>query len=209
MDEKFDLGRKIHPDIENPIDDQIMNLCQQLAPICYKNGITPNGITIYRIILCLFVYRELFFTNNIFIPIVGSGLFYFFDCLDGYLARSHNQVTVMGDYLDHYGDLFNFLLFIIYILKRDYQYKNELLIAFVILTYLSLVHLGLQQKHYKKTIEKIKEQNTMFGYLDDELLDSLNSIHNLKEEDIKKTRFFGTGTLCVFMLFMIYWIQTH
>jgi phosphatidylglycerophosphate synthase len=187
-------GRKISSKFENPIDDKIIELCDSLVEICYKNNITPNLITIIRIIIGFFNLYYLFFTCNSFIPIIGTAVFYFMDCLDGHLARSTDQVTVFGDYLDHYADLFYYFSILVFMIIKKYSYKFLIIPGFLLLSYSSFVHLGLQQKNYKiKTHE--------------ELLDKLNCLHNLEPNNITWTRYFGTGTLYLTMLFIIYYIK--
>jgi hypothetical protein len=216
-------GRKIPPEFENPIDDKILDLCEIMISSCQKYKITPNFVTIARIILSLYILYSLFFTCNIYEPIIGSAIFYIMDCLDGHLARSTNQVTVIGDYLDHYADMFYYLFILVYVFIKQYDNKIYIIIAFGLLTYASLVHLGLQQKNYKIISDKNKlkpdeESNEAkkitkkilyeIDQIEDELLDDLNCLHNLSPESIRWTRFFGTGTLYTTILFIIYYIQS-
>lgn len=188
-------GRKIPPKFENPFDNKIIDLCDSLVILCYKNNITPNLITIIRIIISFFSLYYLFFTCNSFIPIIGTGVFYFMDCLDGHLARSTDQVTVFGDYLDHFGDLFYYFSILVFMINKTYNYKFLIISGFLLLSYGSFVHLGLQQKNYH-----IKSNN--------ELLDKLNCLHNLEPNHISWTRYFGTGTLYLSILFIIYYIKS-
>ena len=116
-------GRKIPPKFENPIDNKIIELCDSLVIYCYENNITPNLITIIRILISFFNLYYLFFTCNSFIPMIGTSVFYFMDCLDGHLARSTDQVTVFGDYLDHFGDLFYYFSILVFMITKTYNYK--------------------------------------------------------------------------------------
>jgi phosphatidylglycerophosphate synthase len=187
-------GRKILSKFENPLDNKIIDLCDSLVDTCYQNNITPNLITIIRIIISFFTIYYLFFTCNSIIPIFGTAVFYFMDCLDGHLARSTDQVTVFGDYLDHFADLFYYFSILIFMIIKKYNYKFFIVSGFLMLSYSSFVHLGLQQKNYE-----IKSN--------DELLDKLNCLHNLESNNITWTRYFGTGTLYVTILFIIYYVQ--
>lgn len=187
-------GRKILSKFENPLDNKIIDLCDSLVDTCYQNNITPNLITIIRIIISFFTIYYLFFTCNLIIPIFGTAVFYFMDCLDGHLARSTDQVTIFGDYLDHFADLFYYFSILIFMIIKKYNYKFFIVSGFLMLSYSSFVHLGLQQKNYE-----IKSN--------DELLDKLNCLHNLESNNITWTRYFGTGTLYVTILFIIYYVQ--
>ena len=227
MENERNGGRKIPHKFENPIDNEILNLCDSIIGTCQKYNITPNMVTVTRIIISLFILYSLFYTCNIYQPIIGSIIFYIMDCLDGHLARSTNQVTLLGDYLDHYADLFYFLFISTYILLKTYNKKIYIIIGFSLLTYGALVHLGLQQKNYKiiaernkikliderNEINKIKSITKKILYeideIEDELLDDLNYLHNLSPDNIKWTRYFGTGTLYTVILIIIYYIQSN
>ena len=69
---KKNNGRKIPSKLENPIDDKIIELSDSLVETCYKNNITPNLITMIRIIISFFTLYNLFFTCDYIIPIFGT-----------------------------------------------------------------------------------------------------------------------------------------
>jgi phosphatidylglycerophosphate synthase len=192
-------GRKISSDMENPIDDILIHLSDNTIPLCTQMGITPNHVTIFRSILTLYTYYLLFTTCEYEIPIAAFMFCYFLDCLDGHLARKTNQVTVLGDYLDHMADSFVGLMFIVFMLYREYEYKLEIVFGFIVVGYLSVVHMNLQQQNYSLVTNKYGE----------ELLDKLDVLHNFKPRDIMWTRYFGMGTMISTMAIIIYWIQTH
>jgi len=187
-------GRKIPPHLENPIDNILIDLCDRLIPFI---NATPNQITIFRLILgIIFIYKLNCRTNKLF-TILFIIFFYFLDCLDGHLARKTNQVTIIGDYLDHISDIIFIIGLLKFIISKKYKNKNEILIILIIFFYLSFVHLGLQQKNYKLNNKKTNN----------ELLDNLNKIHSLSYEHIKWTRYFGTGTLMFILIIIINYIQ--
>ena len=193
-------GRKIPSNFENPIDNILIKLCDININTFQKCNITPNMVTIFRFFLSIGVFYKLFYTCEIAFPIIGSAICYFLDCMDGHLARSTNQITILGDYLDHAADLFFVIMFSIYMITKQYDYKEEIIIFMAILGYMSCVHLSLQQKNYAK-LNSIENR--------DELLDSLDMIHNYEARDIIWSRYFGFGTLIFCMLFVIYFIQTQ
>ena len=82
----------------------------------------------FRIILGIFVLYYLYNTHDILFPIIGIILFYWLDCLDGHLARSTNQVTVFGDYLDHFADISFYIGILYYIYIKNYKYKSHIII---------------------------------------------------------------------------------
>lgn len=209
--EQYSAGRKIPPKFENPIDDILLDICDEMIDFCQEYDITPNAITVFRTLLGIFTLYYFNFSSNLFFPITGMAIFYFLDCLDGHLARKTNQVSILGDYLDHYADM-SFGIGVIYILiNKMYSNKVGILITMFTLLYLSCVHLGLQQKNYKIIKKDIREANitNTVDEIDDELLDYLNSIHSLSYDNIYWTKYFGTGTLYFIMLCFVYYVQTH
>ena len=197
-------GRKIHSHVENPIDDQLIHLSEQCIDICKDCNITPNQITIFRFIVSIFVFYSLYNSCDILFPMFGFGLCYFLDCLDGHLARSIKQVTVLGDYLDHIADLFVAVMFVIYIFYKKYELKQEIILLFLIMCYFSFVHLSLQEKTYSNN-----KKSEILNNDEPELLVHFHKIHNFDIEHITWTRYFGVGTLNTFILLLIYWIQSH
>ena len=118
-------GRKIISELENPIDNILIILSIKFGDILHKyKFITPNIITTISIILSIiaiyFIYIKYYK--------IGAILFfisYFFDCLDGNFARRFNMVTTFGDYYDHIGDIFKYLLLIYVILISNLNSKSE------------------------------------------------------------------------------------
>jgi hypothetical protein len=198
-------GRKIPSNIENPFDTILISLCDKLVDFCNNLSITPNSITIFRIILAIFIFINMFTTSDIVFPVIGTLIFYFLDCLDGHLARSTDQVTVLGDYLDHIADVTFLIIITIYIIIKKFPGKKIISTLLIILLYLMLVHMGLQQKNYKN----LKEEEMGCNFDQFETLDNLNYLHNLGPGHICWTRFFGCGTLILSVLFTIFWIQYH
>lgn len=141
--------RKINPKHEHPIDNIIINTCDKIIPLCTKHNITPNAITIFRIVLAVFILYYIYYTDDIMFASISALVFYFLDGLDGHLARSTNQLSVLGDYLDHIADAILMIGTIIYIFIKDYKYKIPLIILLLASLYMTFVNFGLQQTNYK------------------------------------------------------------
>jgi phosphatidylglycerophosphate synthase len=138
--------RKIYYKYENPINHLILHSCDKLIQGCVKYNITPNMITIGRLSMTPFILYYLYYTDDIIFTVIATSIFYYLDCLDGHLARSTNQVTKLGDFLDHFSDI----LLISGLLYYIYTKSNTTIIMLVtLLFYMTLIQLGLQQKHYK------------------------------------------------------------
>lgn len=214
----YSIGRKIPPEYENPIDNILLDLCEEAISICKRFKITPNAITLFRILIGILTIYNFNFSCNYFYPITGTAIFYWFDCLDGHLARSTNQVTVLGDYLDHYADICFFISLLASMFIKKYTNKLIICIIIICISYLSFIHLGLQQKNYKHIKEEIRQENLItkdhekviiLDEIDDELLDNLNNLHSLEAYNIKWSKYFGTGTMYTILIGIIYYIQTN
>jgi len=189
--------RKLESEHENPIDDVLYCICDKLINFCTDYKITSNMITLFRIILSIYITYLLYYTNKIIHIIVLLIIFHFLDCMDGHLARSTNQVTKMGDYLDHFADLSLFFIIFVYMLIKKYPNKNIILISLIFLTYVLSCHIGLQQLQYKKTNPQATEES----------LDLCNNFHNLSLDTIKYTKYFGHGTFWIIIILFIYYIK--
>ena len=177
-------GRKIEENIDNPIDNILLSITEKVAPELVNLGFTPNIITTFSLISGLlgiyYIYKEQYVYGSLFFF-----LGYFFDCVDGYMARKFDLITKFGDLYDHITDWVVSVLLILVYFTRDLntKFKITILIFFSIFTLLSLVHLGCQEKYYEE------KENSQLG-----VLSGLKMLCPNKE-NIKTTRYFGLGTL--------------
>jgi hypothetical protein len=191
--------RKIPSEFENPIDNYIINFCDSSQKYFYDIGFTPNNITTLSNISCILVVILLLQAKYYwaaFFLIVS----YYFDCLDGYTARTYKMTTVFGDYYDHISDLTKTVLVLLtlYYINPD-KFFNVLpiIICFFILT---LPHLGCQELYYNSS-----ESNSL------NFTKILCPVpNNYSESDIKSilkyTKYFGCGTFyIIFALIIIYY----
>ena len=193
-------NKKLQNYYENPIDNIIINNCDKLIDILSNNNITPNTVTIVRLILICIVLYLLLYKSNVCFPIIGIIMFY----LISYLGRSTDQISLFNNYLNNFNDLFFYIIFILYIYTKDYDNKYNIFIIFIIFMYLLLVHLGLRQLNYKLLINDTNNNN-----IEEQLFDNLNKLHNLNSSNIKWTKYFGNGTFIIVILIITYYIQTH
>ncbi len=98
------MGSKIPYELENPIDALIYGTSDFTVTFLHKMGLKPNDITtlsfISGIISIYFLYIKKF-PEAALIYFIS----YYFDCLDGYMARKYKQISVFGDYYDHITDV--------------------------------------------------------------------------------------------------------
>ena len=139
--------RKLPSEFENIIDDKIINLADNTSSFFYDSGFDPNSITTISSISCIlciiFLFQSKFYLGAFFLLVS-----YFFDCLDGHLARKYNMVTVFGDYYDHISDILKifFVLLSLYIINKT---KFLIVIPFILgLFILMILHIGCQEIYY-------------------------------------------------------------
>ena len=180
-------GRKIPPEMENPFDSFLISLAIKMNAKLHPMGITPNMLTvvsfIFGLVSVFYAYKSKFTICAVFFMIS-----YYFDCADGNMARTYNQVTKLGDFLDHATDVIvGTLLFAIVITNK--KIKHKWLYAIVVLTIIAAmtVHLGCQERVYGT------EQSACLSCL--KLLCPSN-------EYIHVTRWFGCGTLILTLTVM-------
>ena len=188
--------RKIPKYYENPIDSIILDFADKLLPFFKKTGHTPNMITTYSFISGI---MSLYFLWNkqlgyfIVFYIIG----YIFDCIDGHMARTYNMVTKTGDLYDHFTD-YAIGVGISYIILTKYSNKLTIVHFIIAMSFFILtnLHIGCQQKYYNEN--KMKKE--------DDIIESINGLSKFckSTEKMKWTRFFGTATLSIVMLILIY-----
>lgn len=175
--------RKIPGQMENPIDNVLLYLCDQSMEFFHSMHFTPNMLTtignLFRFIsvYCVFNDYKLLF---VLFYLLG----YYFDCLDGFYARKYKMTSKFGDYYDHFSDiLFNVVLvYYIFFVSTlpDQDYYWIAVILYILLFMLMNINMGCQQ------IIKKKEPSG-------ELLDLFNPLC-VSPDMIYWTRYFGSGT---------------
>lgn len=184
-------GRKVPRNYECPIDTVLYDLSEKLDPIFHSLGFTANGITILSIVFEALSLRALAGRNPMFSLYNMIG--YFFDCFDGYYARKHNQVSKLGDYMDHISDISYCIGFVIIVLM-NFSRTEQLIILPVsaILFLLATTHLGCQEIVYGKP-----EESSTLGVI--QSVCNKDNVHSM----IPITRFFGTGVLAASLSIMV------
>lgn len=197
------MTRKIPIEYENPIDNYLISLCDNHIEKCIIYNISPNYITIFRLGLSILIIIVIYNSNYFLIPTAGFYFCYLLDCMDGHLARTTNNVTILGDVLDHFTDIFSFSSVLLILSIKNYEYKVYVISSLIILLFFTSMHLGLQQKYYQS---KNKEENKEITI---ESLDIFTHIYDMDIKNIRWTRYFGLGTLTLFTGFAIMYMQTH
>lgn len=118
---------------------------------------------------------------------------YFFDCLDGNFARSYNMVTEFGDYYDHVGDIIKYVVLLYALYSVDSQKLKSASPYIIIFILMCCIHLSCQELYYTNSESKT--------------LDILKCICPANKNNVNNflnfTRYFGCGTLHIFLFFLI------
>ena len=143
------------------------------------------------------IFEERFFTAMLFFFIS-----YYFDCVDGKLARRYNMVTLFGDLYDHFGDGLKYVAIFTALLYNNEQKKTSkqwtYLIILFFLSILTMLHFGYQ--------ERISNVDNTPNYL--YLYKKLVDFDEHPQKTIRYTKYFGSGTwiLCVGLI-IFFWCK--
>jgi phosphatidylglycerophosphate synthase len=197
--------RKIPVEYENPIDNIMYDLSEIVSPTFHSFGFTPNMVTtlsnISAIIVIILLLEAKYVWSAIFLMIA-----FFFDCLDGHLARKYKQFSKFGDYYDHASDVIKtvLLLYVLYLKLKPKYNKNKgiiifIIIIFIILNILTFAHFGCQE-------QILKENKNQFE--SDTLKITENFIFTDCYEQLKISKYFSCGTNILFLVIVILFIGT-
>jgi hypothetical protein len=187
------MVNKLPDNIDNPIDVLIFKIIDPQLEMYHAFGFTPNMITTLSLLTGL--YASYLVTQKKYIEASISLVFsYYFDCVDGKMARKYNMVTKFGDYYDHISDLTKILLLLFVLYKDDSNKFKKILLIIIPLTFLSSYHIGCQQTLYP---EESQESPT---------LDIFKSNPESCNKHVNKTKYFGFGTFYIaFALIIMFW----
>ena len=191
--------RKIEEKFENPIDNIIIKLGEHILPIFKVLGFTPNGLTTLSLIFGLLSIYSLFNKDHVSFSIFYF-VSYFFDCIDGMMARKYNMVSKFGDMYDHAKDCLVFGLIIIILLNFYPILKNKILYFILTFSYvLSLVHLDCQEKIYDKNNE-----SSFLSSISGFCMGKINDVKN----NINFTKYFGVGTSTLILMVIPFYLES-
>lgn len=183
-------GRKIHPDYENIVDNIFIEVASSVKAPLHSLGVTPNQITIASFVTsCIAAF--LLYKNHFFYAAGFFAFSYFLDCLDGNLARTYNQVTDLGDKLDHILDVIKtFILTTAIALHPTLPLPAKIVIGliFTLFGFATGMHLGCQERVYNS---KVTHEPTM--------LQSMTA-YCTNPTHILWTKWIGTGTYVLFVI---------
>ena len=175
---------KLPVEYENPIDNILIKICDNVAPTFHSYGFTPNMVTtlsnISAIIVIILLLQAKYVWAALFVLIA-----YFFDCLDGHIARKYNQTSKFGDYYDHISDYIKTLAILYTLYQIDSVKFFKIIPILIIAGILMVIQFGCQEKYYNSTeSDTLHFTKTMCPADDKESL----------ENTMRYTRYFGAGT---------------
>lgn len=191
------MVNKLQSHHECPIDILLLGLIDTHLDAYHALHISPNMVTTFSIICGIIsaynILRHHFKTAAFYFAVA-----YYFDCVDGKIARKFDQVTIFGDYYDHFGDIFKVLIVLYALYISNPVVFNTIKYFILFLFGMMLVHLGCQEKIYEDKEYVPSESNylSIFKNLIHETLDPLECIHY--------TKHVGCGTFMFFMFLIIF-----
>lgn len=182
--------RKIPQEYDNPLDNYFIGISELTTPYAYYIGLNPNMITTLSNIACIITIL-LLLNANYYLAAFFVLLSYYFDCMDGHMARKYDMVTVFGDYYDHISDSVKIfaLLFTLYYINPEKF--NKVIPIIILLFILMSIHLGCQEILYNSdesvTLEPIKILCPV----------NKNSSQDMIKNILNSTKYFGCGTFFI------------
>ncbi len=187
------MVNKLSDQYENIFDIYIYKFIDSHLHIYKQLGLTPNMVTslslISGIISAYMIHNKKYKIAGILFLIA-----YYFDCVDGKLARKYNMVSKFGDYYDHISDVFKLLLIIYVLYKDNFETFKYTSIIIILLSILCLYQMGCQQVIYSD-IQQTQESPTLDIFKPSKE-SCMSNIHN--------TKYFGCGTFYIILSLIIF-----
>lgn len=174
-----------------PIDVILYNWADTVAPWFHSHNFSPNDVTTLSFVagVASLVYLR---QGDLFMFVVLYSVGYFFDCLDGFMARKYNLMSPLGDIYDHITDVV-VQVGLLYVVLTKYRsgVSPRIIQIYLLTVFLTATHLACQQVN-----SPWKEPET---------LDLLKPLCPNKEF-IRYSRYFGTGGFTVIVLFLVIYV---
>ena len=125
--------------------------------LSYKYNLTPNVLTTISFAL-QFSSVQLLYLNYRVTYFILYLLGYYFDCIDGPMARRYNMVTTFGDFYDHSTDVFCYILSINYYINYLNLLDNTVItLIYGLFLFCLMKHVGCQEKIFNNSLKNKKE----------------------------------------------------
>jgi phosphatidylglycerophosphate synthase len=198
------MVNKIPQELDNPLDNFINNIVDTQLDLYKKLGLTPNGITTISLILGLLTSYYAYNDKYILATITWI-LSYYFDCVDGKMARKFKMTSKFGDLYDHSSDILKHII-LFYVLykklnKETTTIKYIIIGILCIIFFLTIAQLGCQEKLTRKITNKETESPTLHiaEYF----------VFTECETQMKFTRYFGPATIIMYIALVMLLLERH
>ena len=185
---------KLPQQYECPIDWLLYRSIDQHLSVYKDLGLTPNMVTIMSILTGLgsaYIYTKKRYSVAALLWFIA----YYFDCVDGKLARRYNMTSKFGDLLDHAGDGLKSVSMIAVVLHNHGELWTPIqkvcYFVCVVMTLLCMINIGYQERIYDASSGK-EPSATLNAY---KLL-TIND--DCPKRSIRKFRHFGCGSVILF-----------
>ena len=182
----------------DPFDMILYRISDKLCPYAKTLGMTPNIITtlsnIFFIITIILLIKS-YYISAIFTFIIS----YYFDCMDGNMARKYKMFSEYGELYDHGSDIIKYIVIIITLIYIDY---NKFIIALPFA--LILIFGGLIRRGCYQLYTEINDAPTLL--LSTKLCPTKEN-KELMLKIVKYTRFLGGGTLILYVSLLFLYIK--
>ncbi len=186
------MVNKIPDTYECPFDKYLLKFIDTHLDIYYNIGFTPNMITTIGIFFGLLSMYNIF-QSNFKLASLLLLIAYYFDCVDGKLARKYNLQTKFGDYYDHFGDVFKICVVLYALYKTNPIKFSNIQFILILLAVMMIIHLGYQETIYDKSESPTLNFSKQIANFD-------KNPHNT----IQYTRYCGCGTFVLIMCIIIF-----
>jgi phosphatidylglycerophosphate synthase len=186
------MVNKIQDIYECPFDKYLLKFIDTHLDIYKKLNFTPNMITTLSIFTGLLSMYNIF-QSNFKLASLLLLCAYYFDCVDGKLARKYNMQTKFGDYYDHFGDLFKICIIVYALYKTNKTNFNNIKLILLLLALFMIIHLGYQETIYNKNDSPTLTFSKLFINFDKNPYDT-----------IQYTKYCGCGTFILFLCIIIF-----
>jgi phosphatidylglycerophosphate synthase len=185
---------KLPQQYECPIDWLLYRSIDHHLSVYKDLGLTPNMVTVMSILAGVggaYIYTKKRYSFAALLWVVA----YYFDCVDGKLARRYNMTSKFGDLLDHAGDGLKVVSMTAVVLYNHGETLTPIqkicYFACSVMTLLCMINIGYQERIYDATSGK-ESSATLNVYK------MLTSTDECPKRTIRKTRHFGCGSLILF-----------
>jgi len=191
--------KKLPYEYENPLDVLLYKLSDYLCPFAKSLGLTPNWITTLSNIFCI-ITIILLLKSYYILAILTYLISYFFDCMDGHMARKYKMFSKYGDLYDHVSDGIKFILICLTLIYIDYK-KFIIALPIIIIGFICLnIQLGCQELYYDKNESQMSSMTKFFCPIKNK--DDKEGLLNT----MKYTKYGGPGsvTIIICLIFLYY-----